>query len=164
MIPSLPAIAFAIALSISSVSIKDIEFIGAVERSIQADHPSGLPAWWKRQINQLGFTSYKIRRAAYERIVKRCVKNPKEVRWVFWGLSHSDLEVRLWCNKVLWTVSECPSCFGTGSHEWTPTGNTFDSGESTGECGGCGHWHRGTTENCKECNGMKRFWAHAVRD
>lgn len=140
----------------------DVAFMAAVEQSIQLEPKTKPPQPFAGDIELLGDAQYKVRNDAYNRLLKASQKNP---RWLFWGLKHSDIEVRLWCNKALWSLSECYGCRGTGICEFEPA---LYAGEPCGFCGKCTRLkiaHEGNNPTkCRECNGWRRFWNYGVKD
>jgi hypothetical protein len=144
-----------------AVKSNDIAFMAAVEQSIQLEPNSKPPEPTASDIECLGAGCYEFRNDAYERLLNASVKNP---RWLFWGVNHPDLEVRLWCNKALWAITECHGCRGTGVCEFSPS----QWGNEVNWCTKCFELpinHQSSKPpRCRDCQGQKRFWQRAVKD
>ena len=143
-------------------SFSDVQFVYSVEQFVQKSHRLSVPPYWKNKFNELEGPEYKKRRAAYEKIVYHCLVNPKESRWLFWGLVQANAEVRLWCNKALWEISECRFCHGTGLHNFVEGLFEWDN-EPSMRCLQCDQWHKLECKIlCPRCSGWKRFWSKGV--
>jgi hypothetical protein len=146
-----------------AVKSNDIAFMAAVEQSIQLEPNSKPPEPIASDIECLGAGCYEFRNDAYNRLLAASRSNP---RWLFWGANHPDIEVRLWCNKALWAITECHGCRGTGVCEfefnvcWDGTPSTW--------CAKCYQPpinHDGNNPvRCRECEGNHRFWQRGVKD
>jgi hypothetical protein len=139
----------------------DITFMCSVEQSIAREHGKAPPEPFASLIEELGSECYVLRESSYDRLVKASAKNP---RWLFWGLLHRDVEVRLYCNKALWQLSECSTCRGTGEcefdSEWDPW--TEDWATWCRSCHESKRWHNNIA--CRKCAGRKRFWDFGVKE
>jgi hypothetical protein len=145
-----------------AVKSNDIAFMAAVEQSIQLEPNSKPPEPIASDIECLGAGCYEFRNDAYNRLLKASAKNP---RWLFWGVNHPDLEVRLWCNKALWAITECHGCRGTGVCDFE-VNITWDGTPSTWctKCQETAMKHESSRPpRCRQCEGKKRYWQRGVR-
>ena len=144
-----------------AIKSNDVAFMAAVEQSIQLEPNAKPPEPFASDIECLSVGCYEFRNDAYNRLLAASVKNP---RWLFWGVNHPDIEVKLWCNKALWALSECHACHGTGFCD-------FEAQEFEGEpydcCRKC--WQKKIAHEssspikCRACEGWKRFWQRGVK-
>jgi hypothetical protein len=144
------------------IKSNDIAFMAAVEQSIHLEPNSKPPEPIASDIECLGAGCYEFRSDAYDRLLKASRDNP---RWLFWGVNHPDLEVRLWCNKALWAITECHGCRGTGVCEFEFTVDR--DGLELDWCNKCREYvgrHQGDKPaRCRQCEGLKRYWQRGVR-
>jgi hypothetical protein len=145
-----------------AIKSNDIAFMAAVEQSIQLEPNSKPPEPIASDIECLGAGCYEFRNDAYDRLLAASRGNP---RWLFWGVNHPDLEVRLWCNKALWAITECHGCRGTGVCYFEQA-VSFDE-TPINFCRKCYQPpinHDGNKpKRCMECEGQKRYWNRGVK-
>ncbi len=147
--------------------VNDIMFNYAVESSINIKPPTQ----FKLLIEN--FKHKSEREKTCEKLVQLCKNNPGDIRWIFWGLSHSDLNVRIWCNEVLGKIYICEECNGTGFCPHKKTARFIDPREYDESqqphilyCLRCRNrryinkeWNRGENAPlCPVCMGLGRYW------
>ena len=156
--------------------INDLAFKGAVETFAAEASQQKPPEPFASLIDQLGWDCYTARQIGYERLIGAIRRNLRDARWLFWGMRHSDPEVRLWCNRGLTELSGCWSCDGSGLCHHKRTAPRCDIWMQPGdgqweECLDCfdsrrlddmvrWNWEFG----CKVCGGAGRFWNRGIAD
>jgi hypothetical protein len=122
---------FAIALAAQpspSPVFGDLAFTRAVEESIAREPGTAIPEPFASLIGAMGQSDWRKREAASHAMQDA---SASDLRWLFWGRRHPDLEVRVRCNAIIRRLNPCAACKGSGgSRSW--------EGSACWECDGAG--------------------------
>lgn len=93
--------------------LDDLEFEGAVERSVMAEFGTHPPEPYRSAIEGMGAYHYLDREAASREMFARCQLGGR--RWIWWAHASPDPEIRLRATTIVRRLSPCSSCRGTGA-------------------------------------------------
>jgi hypothetical protein len=91
---------------------RDILFQRAVEEFCAASCPRTIPPDPYRDIlERLGGSKWRMRQEASDEML---AASYRDIRWLFWGMSSHDPEVRTRCNAIMKWMIRCHFCNGSG--------------------------------------------------
>jgi hypothetical protein len=140
----------------------DLVCAAAVEDFVRSTVPTArAPEPFRTLIFHLGAECYTCRELAGRKLRAAAAADR---RWLFWGRSEPDPEIRLRCNNLLRDLSRCPECGGSGIcrlHRTAP------GADPEGACLNCGQWawsHFEQRRDCGACGGEGFAWIKGAFD